>query len=163
MWPQIFNLFSYFNKPSFCKVSILFALLIVLFFITLDVDIGWFVLFLDVVRFKICILYCNVVSWQVALSEHLFIEKLYIYETFNGGGVRRVQTLKPDHRWHTLFNRNSPQKVYKRSRILTISTEVKMNFNKTYINYPYVVTRFSFLHPNILNFSVKILNKTVLK
>ena len=57
--------------------------------------------------------------------DQLFIQKISVYETYNGGGVKLVQLLSPEQKWMTVFKMESTTpKVYKNSRIFDIFPKV---------------------------------------
>ena len=62
---------------------------------------------------------------QVGIADPLFIERISVYETFNGGGVRLVQVMSPEQKWITVLMADSARPgIHTKSNILNIFPKV---------------------------------------
>ena len=67
----------------------------------------------------------NCVLCQVALKDPVIMQKIHIYETFNGGAVTSVEGMGTDKKWKSLYKTDKTE-VLTKERVLEIPVKVRV-------------------------------------
>ena len=73
---------------------------------------------------------CISCEFQTEFADPLYVEKITVYETFDGGSVKLIQLRSPEGHWESVFEEKPlTTRVYKKSRVYDIFPKVRCIFN----------------------------------